>query len=313
MRIVHVSDYPLSGAPYRLMQVQQLCGHEARLVNHVDRYSETRIYPHDLLMDAGRDALAHLFESADVIHYHERWRTSRLFQLHPWAWEIVRAKPSVIQFHTPREKHLEEGLKEPSLVKLVVAQYQVRLYPECRPVPNAIPIDDPLHLPAGVENDPPVVAFTPGNCDRRGWRRKGCGATLAVLKRGFHHRFLTGVPWVEAMAAKRGCDIAIDEVVTGSYHLCSLEALSLGLATIAGLDERTVDALETVTGTREHPWIVARPNTLYRELKRLVADADYRRARRQAGRVYMERYWSPPAIAAHYDAAYAAALQGKVS
>jgi hypothetical protein len=309
LRIVHVSDFPLSGAPYRLVQVQRLCGHDARLLNHVDRYSETRIYPRDLLMDAGRDVLAHLFESADVIHYHERWRTSRLFQLHPWAWELVRRKPSVIQFHTPREKHLEAGLREPSLVKLVVAQYQVRLYPECRPVPNAIPIDDPLHRPAGAENDPPVVAFTPGNCDRRGWRSKGCGSTMAVLKRGFQYRFVSGAPWVEAMEAKRGCDIAIDEVVTGSYHLCSLEALSLGLATIAGLDERTVDALEAVTGTREHPWILARPNTLRRELNRLVADDGYRRAKRTEGRAYMERHWSPRATAAHFAAAYAEALE----
>lgn len=313
MRIVHISDYPLSGAPYRLMQVQRLCGLEARLLFHVDRYSGNRVYPCDLMMSASREELAPLFDSADVIHYHERWRSSQLFKLHPWAWDALRKKPSVIQFHTPREKHLEEGLCEPSLLKLVVAQYHVRLYPECRPVPNAVPIDDPMHRPLGVENDPPRIVFTPGYCNRRGWRSKGCGSTLAVLKRGFDYRFVTSVPWAEAMAAKRDCDIAIDEVVTGSYHLCSLEALSLGLATIAGLDELTIDALEKVTGTRQHPWIVARPNTLYRELKRLVADPGYRREKRRESRAWMERYWSPQAIVAHFEAAYADALEGRVS
>jgi hypothetical protein len=308
LKVVHISDFPLSGAPYRLAEVQRLQGLEARLLNHVDRYDENRVYPHDLLMSAEPGLIAHLLESADVIHFHNQWRNGELFRLHPWAWDVVRRKPCVIQFHTPREEHLEEGLGEPSLLKLVVAQYQVRFYPECRPVPNVVPIDDALHSPAGAENDPPVIAYTPGNCDRTGWRSKGCAETLAVLERGFRYRFVTGVPWTEAMAVKRPCDIAIDEVVTGSYHLCSLEALSLGLATIAGLDERTVDALEAVTGTREHPWIVARPDTLHGELARLVADGDYRRAKRREGRAYMERHWNPARVVARFVDVYAEAL-----
>ena len=308
MKIVHLSDYPLSAAPYRLMQVQRLGGLDARLINFRVNF-DPWTYPFDVMAGDDPELIRELLAAADVIHFHNWWRQSQLFAVHPWAWEAVRRKPTVIQFHSPRQEQFEEALAEPSLVKLVVAQYQVRIYPECRPVPNAVPIGDAVHAPAGTENSPPIVAFTPGNCDRGGWSDKGCAQTLAVLGRGFRYRFVTDVCWYDAMAARRSCDIAIDEVVTGSYHMCSLEALSQGLATIAGLDERTVDALEMVTGTREHPWIVARPESLHGELRKLVEDEGYRRSKRREARRYMERYWNTEALTRQFVAIYSELLE----
>ncbi|HEX2163319.1 MAG TPA: hypothetical protein VHM02_05170 [Thermoanaerobaculia bacterium] len=312
MNVLHLSWDPLSGAPYRLVQVLRLAGVEARLVSE-DRRHGGRRFPHDLLYDAGRELLAELIDAADVVHYHNWWRNNRFFAAHPWAWERVAGKPSVIQFHSPRGSWHEEALAEPSLVKLVVAQFHVRLYPECRPVPNALPIDDELHRPAGVENLPPKIAYTPpilGVDDaEEGWYRKGYRETMEVLSRGFDACVVFDRPWEEAMAARRRCDVAIDEVITGSYHLCSLEALSQGLATVANLDAATVDAIEAVTGTRRHPWIVADPGSLHRVLSELVADHDLRREKRREARAWMERHWSPAAVASHFLAAYEEALE----
>jgi hypothetical protein len=314
MKVVHIADGALAAAPYRLMQVQRLGGLEARLINCL--YTGDW-YPRDLVMEDGPEALAGVVAQADVIHYHNRWRQSRLFACHPWMWPLVEGKPSVIQFHSARRAEFEEALAAPSLVKLVVAQYQPRLYPECRPVLNAVPIDDPLHSPhaSAAPDDgrrrerPPVVAFTPPQCsDLEGWSRKGCAETLRVLRQGFAHRFVTGVPWEAAMRLRRECDIAIDEVVTGSYHMCSLEALSQGLATIAGLDVKTVDALERATGTRRHPWVVAKPETLHGELARLCADRDYLRSRQLAARAYMEEFWNPAVFVATFTEVYELAL-----
>jgi hypothetical protein len=308
VKVVHISWDPLSAAPYRLAAVQRLCGLDARLISE-DRVYEGRRYPYDVLMEGDPEPLAQLLEEADLVHYHNWWREGELFQRHPWAWDLVRAKPSVIQFHSPRAPWYEAQLREPSLVKLVVAQFHVRQYPECTPVPNAVPIDDPLHRPAWIDNDPPVVAYTPPIVDGEGWYDKGYEQTAAVLAQGFRHLMVTDTPWEETMRLRQGCDIAVDEVVTGSYHMCSLEALAQGLATVAGLDDLTVDALERVTGTRRHPWVVARPETLARELSALVADHGYRRAKRQEARAYMERYWNPRALTDRYLEAYAVALE----
>lgn len=311
MNVLHVADGPLSGAPYRLMQVQRLGGLEARLLDYVEPPGRGS-FPRDVPMDGDPDAVARLLETADIIHYHN-WRlTSLLFKFHPWARDIARRKPSVIQFHSPRAGNgwFEDELRDPAVIKLVVAQHHVRLFPECLPVPNAVPIDDPLHRPAGVHNQPPVIAFTPFRCGRRGWYAKGCGKTLEVLRRGFSHRFVSGAPLREVLELRAQCDIAIDEVVTGSYHLCSLESLSQGLATVAGLDAQTLDALEQVTGTREHPWVVARLDTLEAVLRRLVEDEAYRCAKRQEARQYMERHWNPGAITGRFATIYRSALAG---
>ena len=63
-------------------------------------------------------------------------------------------------------KKFEEALQEPSLTKLVIAQYQARLYPECLPVPNVVPIYDELHRPTWKENEVPLVSFTPSSCTK---------------------------------------------------------------------------------------------------------------------------------------------------
>jgi hypothetical protein len=307
LKVVHISDNPMSAAPYRLAQVQRHAGIEARVIHrvaHANLGPPRRIYPHDLLNDDPESVLRPVLEGAHIVHYHQQWQAGALFEVHPWSLEVVRRKPSLIQFHVPRTDRMEAVLRDPAVIKLVVAQYHVRMYPECIPVRNAVPIEDELHRPLGIRNDPPIVAFTPPDCGLDGWWSKGCVETRRVLEGHFRHLFLTDRPWLEVMEARRRCDVAIDEVVTGSYHMCSLESLSQGLATVAGLDSPTVDALERVTGTRAHPWIVASPDTLRRRLEELVADPDLLQARREASRAYMVRHWHPEAVAGQFREIY---------
>jgi hypothetical protein len=307
MNVVHLSDSLMSAAPYRLAQIQRAHGLNARVINGetcTNGGPRQRAYPLDLLNADPEPVLRPVLEAADVVHYHHRWRDSELFAAHPWAWDVVKDKPSLVQFHVPRTPRIEAILRESTMTSLVVAQYHVRMYPESIPVQNAVPIDDEYHRPLGVRNDPPVVAFTPPDCQAGGWWDKGCRPTMEVLSRGFRHRVVTDCSWREAMLARQVCDVAIDEVVTGSYHMCSLESLSQGLATVAGLDARTVDALEQVTGTREHPWVVATPETLHRKLTELVSDPDYLQAKRDESRAYMVRHWDPAALVARFRAIY---------
>jgi hypothetical protein len=325
MKVIHLADSALSGAPYRLAQVQRAGGLEARAITYRSHYGP-RVFPHDVLVDDHPDVIHHLLATADVIHYHNLWKNQQIFRVYAWTWDLVKGKPAVIQFHSPREhSFFEEPLHEPSLVKLVVAQYQVRFYPECLPVPNAVPIDDPLHRPLATHNVSPIIAFTPPTCTHPEctpmpgsphlpacqryprWANKGYRETMAVLQQGFRYDCVTNVSWEEAMQRRQRCDIAIDEVVTGSYHMCSLEALAQGLATIAGLDTLTIDALEMVTGTRTHPWIIARPDTLGAALRRLTMDIAYLRDKQRAARTYMERYWNACAITNTFRDIYALA------
>src|SRR5439155_6657419 len=52
MRVLHLSDNPMSAAPVRLAQIQNLCGLEARLISREDYTNDgprKRVYPADLL------------------------------------------------------------------------------------------------------------------------------------------------------------------------------------------------------------------------------------------------------------------------
>jgi hypothetical protein len=312
MRVLHISDNPLSAAPVRLSQIQNLCGLEARLISREDYTNDgrrKRVYPSDLFAAAPEETLRPILEATDIVHYHQHWKDAEVFDVHPWSRDLLKDKPSLIQFHLPRSEHNKEVLQDSRVIKLVIAQYHVRMYPECIPVQNAVPIDDNWHRPLNIYNEPPIVGFTPPDCKADSWWDKGCKGTKRVLASGFSHRIVTDRSWRESMEVRQRCDIAIDEVVTGGYHMCSLEALSQGLATVAGLDETTVDAIEMVTGTRQHPWVVATPDTLHRRLSELVADRAYLRAKREEARNFMVRYWHPEVLVEKFRKIYALVLE----
>ena len=58
MKVLHLADTPLSGAPYRLMQVQRIGGMDARLISHRNFYSNTSpvFYEADILLQNGPKA-----------------------------------------------------------------------------------------------------------------------------------------------------------------------------------------------------------------------------------------------------------------
>src|SRR5215469_2445035 len=79
MKVLHLSDNPMSAAPFRLARIQNLCGLEARLITRDDRANDgprQRVYPADLLAGAPEDVLRPIVEAAEIVHYHQRWRDS---------------------------------------------------------------------------------------------------------------------------------------------------------------------------------------------------------------------------------------------
>jgi hypothetical protein len=312
MKIVHLSDTPLSAAPYRLMKVQRIAGMDARLVCGVDTFGgRARLPWQDLLVSHNtRDEVVRLLNEADIIHIHNRWLNQKIFRLWPECLSIVNKKPKVLQYHSPRDSLMKDTPSSFALncPKLVVAQYHVRLYPEATPVPNVVPIDDVWHTPehTAPEHTPLRVCFSPSSFSDRGWDNKGYVATKAVLRAmsSIEHKIFHGLELPTLLLQRKGYHVSIDEVMTGSYHMVSLEALSQGQVAIANLDAKTIDALEIVTGTREHPWVIANIKNLREVLNRLDKDRDLLQTQCKLGRSYMEKYWDPFRVANLYKEAY---------
>lgn len=330
MRIVHLSDTPLSAAPYRLMKVQRIAGLDARLICGMDRFGgRSRLSWQDVLVNtAKRDEIVQMLNDADIIHIHNRWTKQKLFHLWPETLDIVKAKPKVLQFHSPRDALLKDTPDSFSLKcpKLVVAQYQWRFYQDARPVPNVVPLDDEWHTPAWTYVGPPAaakwslsfgdgslhdgrplsVAFSPSNLTDRGWDNKGYRPTRDLLRKlpDVDHRIFVGMELPKLLLERKSAHIVIDEVMTGSYHMVSLEALSQGQVAIANLDSKTVDAIERVTGTRRHPWVCCGLRELPEMVRQFKNDRRLLELHMLGSRRFIEKYWDPFRVTKLYQEAY---------
>jgi hypothetical protein len=193
---------------------------------------------------------------------------------------------------------IDEGLKDEHAIHLVIGQYHPRQWPECKVVPNVIDIYDPPYMPHPQNNKLARVAYSPSRIRLPGWDDKGYDVTQKALQKLVDEGLITAEiifdqPHDVCMYKRSFANISIDEVVTGSYHLTSLESLSQGLCTIAGLDDIQIATLKSLTGAHTLPWFIARPNTLEDRLRMLAKSSGVVQAYGRDSRQWMEKYWDP--------------------
>lgn len=309
MKILHVSDTTLSGSPYRIAKLfSKYTKHQARHMVWTPVVFE-RVFPTDLVAsEMKRHEIDAMFKWADVIHYHNRFERQLVFRKHH-GLKHPEGKPCVIQMHSPRESEDFSPEINSKMPIAVIAQYHVREWPERDfMVPNVVDIHDELMKPVKRAGKPAIVSYAPSNCTAKGWDDKGYGVTAPVLKkmqlaRRLKFQLIVKRPFEEAMRMKQLSDIGIDEFVTGSYHLSSLEYLSMGCATIARLDAKTEAAVKEVSGANYLPWV----NTSVGNFKGSLEDLLHVEKWREIGRlsrVWMERYWNPEMLCDRYERMY---------
>lgn len=305
IKVVHITENPIAGAPIALSKALNKWQSDKVQSRHIavsDR-NENRIFDHDLLIGESHKAeIFKVIQDADIIHMHNFWQNQELFRKWPELWPVVMKKKRCWQAHTQREiswMSMEDGLRDKGAKHLVIAQYHPRLYPECQVVPNIVDIFDPRLAPSGSQvSQIPRVAYSPSRIGFKGWDNKGYHETVPVLQKLVNEGYITAEviynkPWSECLERRSKADISIDEIVTGSYHLCSLESLAQGKATIAGLDAIQVKTLRDLTGSDDLPWVIARPETLESAMRELVSSPPQLFELQQRSRQWMETYWHP--------------------
>ena len=324
MRILHLSDTPLSGSPIRISQLlAKYGGVESRHICWKEKIGY-RIYEADLIGHITPTAALeyYIYDWADIIHYHNRWRRQEVFRA---IGRLPPKKPCVIQLHSPRESEDFRGEVESGIPLACLAQYHPRQWPEMTfLVPNVVDIDDPIYLPARqyvmgklVPPSPSaltIVSFAPSNTNRRDWNDKGYSVANPVLKKmrfsgEICYDLINLMPFEEVMPRKRIADIGIDDIVTGSYHLSALEYLSLGIACINHVDELTEAEVKKLTGADSLPFVEANKETFERVLRSLLKTQTWPEIGHKS-RKWMETYWSPAILCNHYLKMYDAITRG---
>ena len=320
MRVLHFSITPLAGMPIRL--VQALNRHTGVSANLVD-LKRHGLYDHDLVFEENPDQALDLAQKADVIHLHNYLDyQSKHFAPIDFAALKHQGKAIVRQFHTePNFVAAKMGLSPEALLAqdipcLAVAQHPERLYPKAMVVPNFVPENQPAYQP----QDAPTkwdVFFGPTMYlsaweDR--WNTKAVPEVKAVLddlaaRTGCRVRPIEYRPLPEILREKQASRIVVDDLVTGSYHLTGLEALSQAKPVLAYLDNRTQDMIRHFSQVPDLPFLNIRLEDAREVLEHLVADPLLCQEIGAYGRDWLTRHWPEKLMIGHYLRAYELLLE----
>lgn len=325
MLVVHVSLTPLAGSPIRIVRaLRRHTSVEARLVNLAPRAYGRRVFPEDLAWEEHADEARELVARADVLHFHHWFAFDS--RANPFGFDFLGAqKPGarhLMHWHSSPEFTARnagvpvEALLGTALPQLVMAQYHERFYPRARSVPLVIEHDESPPAPGSAsarDTRRPIVMFTPSQfagAHVERWETKGRPEVVALLerlaRRGVLEPFVAhDLPFEECQRHRAAADIVIDDVVTGSFHTTTLEALSLGKPTISWLDARTQAVLAELTGSHELPIVNAPLEALEHVLGLLCSDAELRAELGAWSRAWSRACYGEARMVAHYERAYA--------
>lgn len=319
--VLHLSNSPLSNAPANLVTCLNDCSENwsaglilGKLKGNGRSHNTGKTW-----FDMTAAEITQEFEKADVVHFHNFAFSQDIFKLNPRLRRIAASKKRVIQYHSPRfsTENFEDTISDKSMKHAVIAQYHVRIYPECEfVVPNLVPIykEEYKTVPWKYQDGIPIVMYTPSNINGKDWDDKGYRYVEPVLthldrRMQINKDICIGVSYEECMKRKRWAWIGIDEFMTGSYHLSALEFMSMGALTFCRTDVETKKAMEKVAGTEavnKLPFVECDRYTFANKLESTLkwTEREFESAGQEARR-WMETYWDPSKMIKHFEDMYA--------
>ncbi len=318
MRILMISHNDPAGMGIQLSRaVSNHTPHSCRLVTTAEnRYNhafETDLHIPEM-DNKGLQELEELLKTSDVFHFHIL--ADDHLQLGPFTPKNFLTGKRIIHHHhghpdfrgnPDKYRTKYRGLNRRNL--LVSTPDLLHLLPEATWQPNLVPIDEPLYCPLPLSPDSSIRQPT------RPTMRIGHSPTRKELKNTTdlmevfeslrqtlpHNKLELDIiddrPHMECLERKQRCHMVFDHM-QGYYGVSSLEALSQGKPTIAGLDQWNLSRIKDFFGCKDVPWVIARnKEDLQGALRRLVEDDDWREETGTRSRTFMEQFWSDRRVA----------------
>ena len=303
MKILQLSGSPVAGVPWMLKDIiHRYSSHECKTLIGYHVYKDGRTWgkPDGSLADIRR--ARELVAWADVIVLHNGGKHHVVRNL------PLGGKRCICHYHS-EPPQVDRQWEKRGVPAYIIAQGHSLLYPGFPTLPNMVNFDDPALQPMSRHVDGEIIiGYAPSNTiDTPQFRKdfpfssKGWPSTKPVLDRVFKEgladvRVYRGLPWRECMEARKPCHIFIDEVVTGSYHRSTLEAGCHGQLAINALSEPVRKIVLGLTGASNVPWLRSSVETLYDELRAVIADRRGLGERMESTRKWMQTYWHPEAL-----------------
>lgn len=317
MRVVHLSNTPVAGSPGNI--VAALNRHTDIAARHVVFNASAygaRTFAVDIDWQTQRDEALAAIDAADVIHIHQYFEFESTFGADlPRRFgtrKLIRQYHSAPTLWARNDPGLLARIVSDPVPQLVIAQGPERYYPLARVVPNLVPLYDSRYLPAPEADGLPLVVYSPSgrtSAWKTRWETKGAPQTMGLLRKlerkGLCRvQLIVDTPHDACLRIKQRAAIALDECVTGNYHLSGLETLAQGKPTIGHLDVRVQAQLRRLTGAVELPWVDVRLEEAEPVLRALLTDRQLRDEVGAASRRWMERYYDEATLVSLYRRAY---------
>jgi hypothetical protein len=324
IKVIHFSKTMLAGAPIRLVKaLNKYSNYNVRLIdlNKCSMYDQDLVwnkYHQDIMYDNSKKKMYQLAQDADIIHLHNYIDLdSNEFAPISFRDLLKNGKKIIRHFHT-NPSTLAEVNKIPlskildnSIPSLVIAQFQERYYLNSMVVPNISGMNDMILNPSPAENKWDIF-YSPSS-ESSGWSTrwdtKGSIETKEIL-RNLKRKLKCSVlytsnrPLKVVLAEKAKSTIVIDELITGSYHLSSLEGIALGKTTLAFLDDRTQYVLRQISGSSVCPFINVRLENAEELIRYLLTHPDQIKEIGLASRNWFDNYWTNEKMIKHFVDVY---------
>lgn len=304
LKILHLCATPLAGAPSHLSKVINKYSNGQSISVLKGDFVSSRLknlkWDYDIKQPSA-SKLKDLINWADIIQHHRK--------IYP---ANTGNKKSLIQYHSPPNGY-KPGKTHSKFNgrKLVIAQYHPRFYTDAFLVPNLIDIWDTQYLPGKKANQEIKIFFSWATEVIGGWSDKGSKPTREILERikakygnKVKIKILNNRPYEECMREKRTAHICIDECVTGSYHLQSLEGCSVGAVTFNNIDKKTHSFIAEVTQQPSHPFVKTGLNQLFEKLCFYIEHPKQLKEKGKASRKWMETHWDPKKLVSRFMKVY---------
>lgn len=341
LNILHITTTDPAGAAFNFIDaINTYTPHRARLFSNM-RVQDFN-FPSDIsdIFDTG-DELEALLDQSDVFHFHkvteddmdiefslEGMGVVKNFPVKDFMMVGGKMKKVVYHIHGhPNERNFpEERAKTYREKKAYVLastpdleQLYKPFYDNVHYFPNCVPINDVRYLPRAsdklipwgkLDNGEPfytqLLVQSPTNTILKNVDLikeivDKLGETLPI-----RYVQIWGAQQDYALRHKRNAHIVFDHI-EGYYGLSSLEGLSMGKPTIAGLSGYTIQAICNFFDIQEGdlPWMVARnADQVEKIIAGLVNDDMWRTYNGAKSRAFMEKTWSDKIIANRLAALY---------
>ncbi len=311
MRILMIAVNDPAGTAIRFSRaLNEHAGIPCRLITLESRYNhgwEKDLHAPDLDAD-GLDELAGLLRESDVFHFH--MTADETLALGPFLPADHLTGKAIVHHHHGHPDFRGNPLKYQEKYKklgrrnlLVSTPDLLRKLPGAAWQPNLVPVFAPEYSPGERDeaywSGPLRLTHSPTRKDLKNTDEfVGLVERLNAAGRPVSLDMIDDAPHADCLRRKKTAHACFDHM-QGYYGMSSLEALSLGLATVAGIDDWCAGHIHDFAGPEELPWLVARNSAeLARVLGRLADDPDLRRDAGEAGRRFMTTRWSDAQCAA---------------